>query len=154
MGNFYRLRICTHTSAGFYNPSSAATISYAGSPYCLNAGTASVTQTGTTGGTYSSTAGLSINASTGAITLGTSTAGTYTVTYTIAATASCPMFTTTASVTISANNTATLSSAVGTDAQIVTVNTPIVDITYAATGATGATFTGLPAGVTLLGRLM
>ncbi|MBK9356562.1 MAG: hypothetical protein IPN08_04085 [Bacteroidales bacterium] len=34
-----------------------------------------------------------------------------------------------------------------TDAQTVCINTPIVDITYATTGATGATFTGLPAGV-------
>ena len=31
----------------------AATISYAGNPYCQNAGTATVTRTGTAGGTYS-----------------------------------------------------------------------------------------------------
>ncbi len=51
----------------------SAIISYNGSPYCLNGGTATVTQTGTTGGTYSSTAGLSINASTGDVDLGAST---------------------------------------------------------------------------------
>ena len=45
-------------------------------------------------------------------------------------------------------NTATLSSAAGTDAQTKCVNSPISDITYATTGATGATFSGLPAGVT------
>lgn len=39
----------------------------------------------TPGGTFSSTAGLSIDASTGAIDLSSSTAGTYTVTYTVAA---------------------------------------------------------------------
>ena len=57
-----------------------ATISYAGSPYCPT-GTATVNQTGVTGGTYSSTTGLAINSSTGDIDLITSTAGTYTVTY-------------------------------------------------------------------------
>jgi len=40
-----------------------------------------------TGGTYSSTSGLSINSTTGAIDLATSTAGTYTVTYAVAANA-------------------------------------------------------------------
>jgi hypothetical protein len=39
-------------------------------------------------------------------------------------------------------------SATGTDAQTVCINTPITNITYATTGATGATVTGLPAGVT------
>ena len=68
-----------------------ASISYAGSPYCSNGGTASPTVTGTTGGTYSSTAGLSINASTGDVTLGTSTPGTYTVTYTINSGPGCPV---------------------------------------------------------------
>jgi hypothetical protein len=82
-------------------PPPSATISYSGSPYCTNAGTATVTQTGTAGGTYSaSPAGLTINPATGDITLGTSTPGTYTVTYTIPAAGGCPVFTTTASVNI------------------------------------------------------
>ena len=51
-------------------------------------------------------------------------------------------------VTVNPNNTVTLTSAPGTDAQTVCINTPITDITYATTGATGATVTGLPAGVT------
>ncbi len=41
-----------------------ATIAYAGSPYCAS-GIATVTQTGIAGGTYTSTAGLTINAATG-----------------------------------------------------------------------------------------
>ena len=45
-------------------------------------------------------------------------------------------------------NTIALSSAAGTDAQTVCINTAITNITYATTGATGATVTGLPAGVT------
>lgn len=86
-----------------------ATISYAGSPYCSNGTTATVTQTGTTGGAYSSTTGLSINSTTGAINLAASTAGTYNVTYTIAAAGGCAAFSTTANVTISAAPSATIS---------------------------------------------
>ena len=79
-------------------------INYAGSPFCktLTTGQA-VTQTGTSGGTYSaSPSGLSIDASTGAITPSSSSAGTYTVTYTIAASGGCAAVTTTTSVTIEA----------------------------------------------------
>lgn len=137
----------TTTASITIQTAASATISYAGSPYCVNGGTATVTRTGTAGGTFSSTAGLSINASTGDVTLGTSTPGTYTVTYTIAASGPCPVFTTTASITINLNNTITLSSAAGTDAQTVCINAPIANITYNTTGATGATFSGLPAGV-------
>ena len=68
-----------------------------------------VTQTGTAGGTYSSTAGLTINAATGAITPSTSTAGTYTVTYTMAAGGGCAAQTATTSVTITALPVATFS---------------------------------------------
>ncbi|HRA17962.1 MAG TPA: hypothetical protein PLZ24_12535, partial [Flavobacteriales bacterium] len=61
----------------------SATIAYGGSPYCATTGTATVTRTGTSGGTYTaSPGGLSITGSTGTINLGNSTAGTYTVTYT------------------------------------------------------------------------
>jgi gliding motility-associated-like protein len=58
----------------------SATIAYAESPFC-EGGTGEVTITGTTGGTFSAPAGLSINASTGAINVAASTNGTYTVTY-------------------------------------------------------------------------
>jgi hypothetical protein len=78
-----------------------ASISYAGSPFCNTLSSAhSVTQTGTTGGTYSSTTGLSINASTGTVTPSTSTVGTYTVTYTIAASGGCAALIKTTTVTI------------------------------------------------------
>ena len=88
----------------------AATISYAGSPFCSSlVGAQSVTQTGTAGGTYSSTAGLTINAATGAITPSSSTAGTYTVTYTMAAAGGCAVQTATTSVTITALPVATFS---------------------------------------------
>ena len=90
-------------------PLPAATISYPGSPYCSNAGTATVTRTGTTGGIYSSTAGLIINAGTGEITLASSIAGTYTVIYTLAATGGCTVQTATAPVTITTLPAATIS---------------------------------------------
>ena len=46
------------------------------------------------------------------------------------------------------SNTISLSSAAGTDAQTPCINTAITNITYATTTATGATVSGLPAGVT------
>ena len=94
---------CTNTATTSITIDAApsATISYAGSPFCAT-GTGTVTRIGTAGGTYTSTVGLSINALTGAINLATSTPGAYTITYTIAATASCPVFTTTALITINA----------------------------------------------------
>ena len=88
------------TIAVIVNAPPSATISYSGTPFCINSGTASVTRTGTAGGTYSSTAGLSINSATGAINLNSSTAGNYTVTYTIAASGGCSIYTTTTSITV------------------------------------------------------
>ncbi|QQS72087.1 MAG: PKD domain-containing protein [Flavobacteriales bacterium] len=88
----------------------SATIAYGGSPYCATTGTATVTRTGTSGGTYTaSPGGLSITGSTGTINLGNSTAGTYTVTYTIAAGGGCAAFSTTATVVITAGPSATIS---------------------------------------------
>ncbi len=91
------------------NPAPSATIAYTGSPYCTGGGTASVTRTGTGGGTYSaSPAGLAINANTGAINLGNSTAGSYTVTYSIAASGGCAAFSTTAGVVLGTAPSATI----------------------------------------------
>ncbi len=50
--------------------------------------------------------------------------------------------------TVAADNTIALTSATGTDNQSVCLNTAITNITYSTTGATGATFSGLPPGVT------
>ncbi|HEX5024112.1 MAG TPA: gliding motility-associated C-terminal domain-containing protein, partial [Agriterribacter sp.] len=63
------------------DPLPVTTIAYSGTPYCAT-GTATVTQTGQGGGTYSSAAGLSLNASTGEINLAASASGNYTVNYT------------------------------------------------------------------------
>ena len=81
-----------------------ATISYAGTPFCTTLTTGqAVTLNGTaayTGGTYSSTVGLTIDPNTGAITPSTSTAGNYVVTYTIAAATGCSQVTATATIII------------------------------------------------------
>ena len=57
-----------------------ATIAYGGTPYCAT-GTATVTQGGTTGGTYTAPTGVVIDATSGDIDLVASIPGTYTITY-------------------------------------------------------------------------
>ena len=78
----------------------SATISYTGTPYCAGAGSATITMLGTSGGSYSSTSGLSINSSTGSVNLATSTPSAYTVTYAIPAAGGCSLYTTTTGITI------------------------------------------------------
>ena len=69
--------------------------------------------------------------------------------YTIPLAGGCgPVLNATGTITVSANNTVTLTSAPATTAQTVCINTPITNITYTTTGATGATVTNLPTGVT------
>ena len=68
--------------------------------------------------------------------------------YTVTLTGGCGTTSIGGSITVITGNTTTLSSAAGTDAQTKCVNKPIDDITYATTGATGATFANLPPGVT------
>jgi len=112
-----------------------ATITYAGSPYCSDAGTSAVTFTGTTGGTYTSTAGLVIDAATGAIDLDASTAGTYTVTYTIADTGDCAGMSVTTQVTVTELPTA----AISYDASPYCSNAGMATVTF--TGNAGGTYT-------------
>jgi hypothetical protein len=74
------------------------------------------------------------------------TAGTYN--YTLNLTGGCQTIVVSGTITVTASNTLTLSSAAGTNAQAACINNPIANITYTTTGATGATVTGLPTGVT------
>ncbi|GAA4335550.1 LamG-like jellyroll fold domain-containing protein [Flaviaesturariibacter amylovorans] len=123
-------------------PTPAATITYAASPYYIGAGTASVTQSGTTGGVYSSTPGLVIDAATGSIDLAASTAGSYTVTYTVPATSSCAAFSTTTTVQL-----------IEFAAVITYTGSPYCGSTGTATvtrtGASGGTYSALPAGLVI-----
>ena len=93
---------CAATSAATtvtVNPATTATFAYSGTTFCASGTNPTATVTGTAGGTFASTTGLSLNATTGAINLGASTPGTYTVTYSVAG--SCPS-SATAAVTITA----------------------------------------------------
>ncbi len=106
----------TYTTGGTCSNSSTASVSitalddasfsYGSASYCLSAADPTPTITGVSGGTFSSTAGLSINAATGAIDASASTAGTYTVTYTTGGTCS---NSSTASVSITALDDASFS---------------------------------------------
>jgi gliding motility-associated-like protein len=125
-----------------------ALITYVGSPFCSSVvGTRSVSLTGTgayTGGTYSSTLGLSISPVTGAITPSTSAAGTYIVTYTTLASGGCAPVSATTSVTITMLPVATISYAGAPFCTTVTTAQPVT-----LTGTSGGTFTAVPAGLSI-----
>jgi hypothetical protein len=72
--------------------------------------------------------------------------GTYS--YTVTTTGGCGVASTTGKYAVTPANTFTLTSAAGTNTQTVCVNNAISNITYATTGATNVTVTGLPTGVT------
>jgi hypothetical protein len=127
---------CQATSAATtvtVNPLTTATFTYAGSPFCQSGTNPTPAITGTAGGAFSSTSGLSINATTGVINLGASTPGTYTVTYAVSG--SCPS-SATQTVVITAPATAAFSyPTAGTCAGAVGTLTPTLG-----TGATAGTF--------------
>jgi len=120
-----------------FDQAPAATINYAGTPYCNNTGTANVTRVGTAGGTYSSTTGLIIDMNNGTINLNSSTAGTYIVTYNIPASGGCPAVNATTSVTINQMPTITC------PANIIVNNG--AGICGAIVNYPAANFTGIPA---------
>jgi hypothetical protein len=96
----------TSTASVTVNAIDDASFNYASAAYCVNATDPTATITGLAGGTFSSTAGLSINASTGAIDVSASTPGSYVVTYTT--NGSCPN-SSTANITIDALDDASFS---------------------------------------------
>jgi hypothetical protein len=116
---------------------------------CTNAAIANITYstTGATGATVTGLpTGVSANWASNVLTISGTPSATGLFSYTVNA-VGCTA-TETGYMTSYAANTISLSSATGTDAQTVCESTPITTITYATTGATGATITGLPAGVT------
>ncbi|GAC1587628.1 MAG: hypothetical protein NVS3B25_03710 [Hymenobacter sp.] len=122
-------------------PLPSAAFAYGAPAYCKSATTnPTATVTGTTGGTFSSTTGLSLNATTGEINLATSTAGTYTITYSVAGPCSTSS---TATVTVTNPAVATFSYAA---AAYCLGTSPVPTL---ATGATAGTFSALPAGLVL-----
>jgi hypothetical protein len=139
------------------NPNNTVSLSSAsgtnGQTVCINAPIANITYstTGATGATVTGlpagvTGGWSGNVVTISGTPTTSAGSPYN--YLVTLTGGCGTVTASGTITVNPNNTIALSSAAGTDSQTVCANTAISNITYATTGATGATFSGLPAGVT------
>ncbi|KGO78581.1 hypothetical protein Q762_15135, partial [Flavobacterium cauense R2A-7] len=104
--------VVTATTSITINPTTIPVTGFSyTTPVCIN-GTNPIPTTVagfTTGGSFTSTAGLTLNAVTGEITLSSSTAGTYTVTYTVPATVCGPVGVSTFSITITAVPTATIS---------------------------------------------
>ena len=90
-----------------------ANIVYSGTPFCTSITSGQpVTLTGTnayTGGTFSSTTGLTLNSSNGAITPSSSSPDNYTVTYNIPASGGCAAIPVTTPVTITQLPTAVIS---------------------------------------------
>ncbi|MDO7848805.1 T9SS type A sorting domain-containing protein [Hymenobacter sp. M29] len=126
----------TATATVTITPATSATFAYSGTTFCATGTNPTPNVTGTAGGTFSSTTGLSINATTGAITLSSSTPGTYTVTYTVAGACGSSA---TATVTITSGPVAAFSYGTGTPTFCVSGTTnPTVTL---GTGATAGTFT-------------
>ena len=128
------------------NGTPTATISYP--PICTASGNVNVQLNGSQGGTYSSTAGLSINAATGAVDAASSTPGNYVVTYTIPPATPCPGFTTTTNVTVTKAPAATISYSVANLCNVVnSAATPNPPVKVTLTGTTGGTFSITPSGL-------
>ncbi len=118
----------------------AATVSYAGNPYCLSGTNPSATLIGTQGGTFASTAGLSINSLSGAIDLSQSVAGTYQVSYTIPATNGCNSVTSNTTVQINSPGTASVNY---TGTPFCSNASPALPVLTGSTGGSFSSTTGL-----------
>ena len=117
---------------------------------CINTAITNIryTTTGATGATFSGLpAGVSGSWAANVITISGTPTASGTFNYTITLTGGCGTITRNGTITVTPNNTITLTSAAATENQTVCISTPITNITYTTTGATGATFSGLPAGV-------
>ena len=116
---------------------------------CQNTAINSITYstTNVTGVTITGVPSLTASYSANMVTISgaPTSAGVYT--FTVAFTGGCQTITATGTITVTASNTLTLSSAAGTNSQSICINTPITSVTYASTGATTATVTGLPSGI-------
>ncbi|NII25928.1 PKD domain-containing protein [Pseudoflavitalea sp. X16] len=138
----------TTTTTVTVNSSPTATITYPA--ICTSDGATPVNLTGTSGGVFTSTTGLTIAPATGMITPSTSTPGTYTVTYTVPPAAPCPGFVTTTTVTITLAPVATIAYTPATLCNVVnTANTPNPPVVVQHTGTPGGGYsispsTGLP----------
>ena len=106
--------------------------------------------TGATGATFTGLpAGVTGSWAGNVVTITGSPSASGTFNYTVTLTGGCGNVTASGTIIVTPANTIALTSGLGSDNQNICINTPLTpNITYATTGATGATFTGLPAGVT------
>ncbi|MBF9142771.1 Ig-like domain-containing protein [Hymenobacter properus] len=130
----------TATATVTIAPATSAVFAYSGATFCATGTNPTPTVTGTAGGTFSSTTGLSINATTGAINLSASTPGTYTVTYTV--TGGCGS-SSTQSVTITSGQVATFSYGTTPTFCVSGTTAPAVVLGTGATAGTFSSTTGL-----------
>lgn len=72
---------CAITVSGVFSGLSPVSLSYPDNSYCIDEAPASATVSGSTGGTFSSAAGLVIDPTTGTIDISNSLPGSYTITY-------------------------------------------------------------------------
>jgi hypothetical protein len=117
---------------------------------CINTAIATITYatTGATGATFFGLpAGVTGTWAGNVATISGTPTASGSFSYTVTLTGGCGIVTATGSVTVTPNSTIALTSAAGTNAQTKCINTAITGITYATTTATGATFSGLPTGV-------
>jgi gliding motility-associated-like protein len=146
------------TATGTITVTANATITLTSAPgtdnqtVCINVPITNIVYAVAGSGTGGSVSGLPPGV-TGVFTGGTLTiSGTPTTTgtfnYTVTTTGPCGTPTATGTITVDPDATINLTSAPGTEAQELCINLPIANITYAVGGSgTGATVTGLPAGV-------
>ena len=91
--------------------------------------------------------GLTSNWSSNVLTISGTPSASGTFTYTVNLTGGCGTIGATGTLLVNPNKTSVLSSATGSDAQTICVNNSIAAITYATTGTSSATITGLPTGL-------
>ena len=118
---------------------------------CINTPLTSITHT-TSGATGIGTAtglpaGVTAAWASNTITISGTPTASGTFNYTIPLTGGCGTVNATGTITVTPANTITLTSGVGSNNQTVCNGTAITNITWSTTGATGATVTGLPTGV-------
>ncbi|HEX8517050.1 MAG TPA: gliding motility-associated C-terminal domain-containing protein [Bacteroidia bacterium] len=139
------------------NPNATITLSSAAATtsqtVCANNAITNITYTigggGTGAGVTGLPAGVSGSFSGTSFTISGTPTATGTFNYTVTTTGTCTQATATGTIVVNPNATISLSSAAGTNSQVVCANSAIANITYAiGGGGTGATVTGLPAGIT------